>query len=96
MEVFLDLLPNQPRNDATREDFRRLFRERWEERLDDSVERVWDLPAIIVQPRGEYLPLLLEARELCLAEEGCINRDCKGLPLTKWFPDGSSPDLFVH
>jgi len=67
MEVFLDLLPNQPKNDTTREGFRGIMRQRLEERLTDSVERIWDLPAMIVKPRGEYLPLLLEARELYIA-----------------------------
>ena len=78
MEVFLDLLSNQPKNDSTRENFRGLFRQRLEERLEDSVERVWDLPAIMVKPRGEYLPLLLEARELYVAGHfySCVAMDC--------------------
>lgn len=66
-EVFLDLLPNQPKNDQTRDSFRNLLRERFEQGLSDSVERIWDLPPIIVKPHGEYLALLLEARELYVA-----------------------------
>jgi hypothetical protein len=37
-----------------------------EKRIDASVDRVWDLPAIIVKAEGEYLNLLREARDLYL------------------------------
>lgn len=68
MGVFLDLLPNQPKNDRGRENFRQILRQRFEERLDVSVERIWDLPPIILQrPQNEYVVLLLEARELFVA-----------------------------
>lgn len=64
MEVFLDLLPNQPKNDQARENFRQMLRERFEERLPASVERIWELPPIILQqPKNDYVGLLLEARE---------------------------------
>jgi hypothetical protein len=66
MDVFLDLLPNQPKNEQTRESFRQLLRQRFEDTLTDAVERVWDLPSIVVKPQGEYLTLLLEARALYL------------------------------
>jgi hypothetical protein len=65
LEVFLDLLPNQPKNDKTREEFRKMLRDRLEKVLDESVERIWDLPPLIVnEPIGDYVPMLLEAREL--------------------------------
>ncbi len=68
MQVFLDLLPNQPRNDQTRKEFEQMMRGKFEERLPESVERVWELPPIILkEPFGEYIELLLEARELFLA-----------------------------
>lgn len=66
-KVFLDLLSNQPKNDQTREKFRELLRQRFEGRLTDAVERVWDLPPLILRAHREYLVLLLEARELYLA-----------------------------
>ncbi len=66
MDIFLDLLPNLPKNDQTRESFRQLLRQRFEDVLTDAVERVWDLPPMVVKPQGEYLTLLLEARALYL------------------------------
>jgi hypothetical protein len=66
MDIFLDLLPNLPKNDQTRESFRQLLRQRFEDALTDAVERVWDLPPMVVKPQGEYLTLLLEARALYL------------------------------
>lgn len=44
-----------------------MLRQRFEEALEDSVDRGWELPPIIVQPSGEYLELLLESRELYVA-----------------------------
>jgi hypothetical protein len=60
LNVFLDLLPNQPKNDQTRESFRGLLRQRFEKTLPDAVERIWKLPPIIIkEPFGEYMELLL-------------------------------------
>lgn len=68
MNVFIDLLPNHPKNDQTRDNFRQMLRQRFEERLPEVVERVWELPPIILkEPFEDYLALLLEARELFLA-----------------------------
>ena len=64
MEVFLDLRPTQPKNEQTREIFRRSLQQRFEQELSDSVERIWDLPPITVRLNGDYLALLQEAREL--------------------------------
>jgi hypothetical protein len=62
--VFLDLLPNAPKTDQSREKFRQILRERFEQRLPNSVDRIWLLPPLILKPEGEYLALLLEARDL--------------------------------
>src|SRR5262249_20041484 len=67
MDMFLDLLPNQPRNEARGKSFRDSLRQELENRLADSVERIWELPPMLERPRGEYLPLLLEARALYVA-----------------------------
>ncbi len=67
MQVFLDLLPNQPKNERSRENFREMLREKLEGRLADSVERIWDLPAVVLKLQGAYLDLLLESRELYVA-----------------------------
>jgi hypothetical protein len=63
-EVFMDFLPNSPRTDQERENFCHMLRERFEERLRMSAERIWDLPPIVLrQPREEYVKLLLEAEQ---------------------------------
>jgi hypothetical protein len=66
-DFFLDLLPNQPKNDQTRANIRKLLQQRYEDVLPNAVERVWELPPMIVKPQKEYLSLLLEARELYIA-----------------------------
>jgi hypothetical protein len=67
MGVFLDLLPNQPKNDQSRENFRQMLEDKFREKIPDAVERIWDLPPIILKkPNENYLALLLEARELFL------------------------------
>jgi hypothetical protein len=65
IEVFLDLLPNQPKNEQSRESFRQLLRQRFEAVLADAVERMWDLPPIVLlKPHSDYLNLVIEARDL--------------------------------
>jgi hypothetical protein len=67
-KVFLDLLPNQPKDDQTRESNRRMLRAQFEGQLADNVERMWELPPIILnQASGRYRDLLLEARDLFIA-----------------------------
>ena len=66
MSLFLDLLPNQPKDDSAREDIKNILKQRFEAGLADSIERIWDLPPIAVNPEGEYLALLQEARQLYL------------------------------
>lgn len=80
MEVFVDFLPNQPRTEQTRETFRQLLRDGFERSLASTVERMWDLPPVIVKRHGDYLEMLLEARELyirgffysCVAMSGVV------------------------
>jgi hypothetical protein len=68
MNVLLDVMPNMPRNEQTRESFGNILRQKFEQRLPDAVERIWELPPIILQrPEGEHARILLEARELFIA-----------------------------
>ena len=68
MQVFLDVLPNSPRDDQTRKEFERMLRQEFESQLPKSVERIWELPPIVLkEPFGEYVDLLLETRQLFLA-----------------------------
>jgi len=68
MNVFLDLLPNQPKNDEARKSFRQLLQARFERTLPEAVERIWKLPPIILkEPFGDYVELLLETRDLFVA-----------------------------
>lgn len=67
ISVFLDMLPNFPKGEKSRADLRDILRTEFENRVSDSVERVWDLPAVILQHKGEYLELLVEARQLYVA-----------------------------
>src|SRR5262245_48293864 len=62
-QTFLDELSNQPKNDQTRVFFRKLLLGKFEERLNECVERMFELPAIYVLT-GDYLDLLLESRQL--------------------------------
>jgi len=63
--VYIDLLSNQPKNEHTREQARQSLQNRFGLRLTDAVERLWDLPPVILQrPNDEYVSLLVEAREL--------------------------------
>ena len=63
-EVFIDFLPNQPKNEQTLESSRQMLRQQFEQRLPSAVERIWDLPPIMVWPSETYHELLLEARHL--------------------------------
>lgn len=65
MPVYVDLLPNQPKNAEVRELFGRQLTEAFEKRLPAAVERIWELPPLMVkEPLGEYVSLLREARDL--------------------------------
>jgi len=63
--VYMDFLPNQPKNDQSREEIADLLRGKFEQRLPDAIDRYWELPSIIVlNPDDKYRELLSEAREL--------------------------------
>jgi len=62
--IFLDLLPNKPQNEETRQSFQQMLRLRLESKLPQAAERIWDLPPAMVKAQGEYLSLLIEARDL--------------------------------
>ncbi len=65
VEVYVDFLSNQPNNKQTREEFRQILLSQFELRLPGAVERMFDLPPLIIKrPNAEYLDLLQEAREL--------------------------------
>src|SRR5262245_13554111 len=80
-EVYVDLLMNQPKNEINRKNVANLFRQQFERGLEESVDRYWDLPQLILEPKAEYLELLLEARDLyiggrfysCVAMCGIVN-----------------------
>ena len=63
-EVYIDFLPNQPKNEIFRQYAAERLRQQLEGRPEASVDRQWELPQLIVKPEGEYLELLLEARDL--------------------------------
>ena len=68
LEVFLDVLPDNPKNDQMRENFKDILREKFDNALSDAVERIWELPPIVLQKRPrEYVGLLVEARDLFIA-----------------------------
>jgi hypothetical protein len=63
-----DVTPNTPKTERTREDFGNILRQKFEQRLPEAVERIWELPPLILQePFGDYVSLLVEARELFIA-----------------------------
>jgi hypothetical protein len=67
MTVYLDVLANTPKTDAARFNFKHVLRLKFDERVEDSVERIWELPPIILREPGPYVELLLESRELFIA-----------------------------
>jgi len=62
--VYLDLLSNQPKNEISRQNAAVRLWQQLEGRIDAAIDRQWELPPIIVNPEGEYLELLKEARDL--------------------------------
>ena len=63
IDVFIDFLPNQ-----SRETLGKILRERFAQRLDASVDRLLDLPRLMLQqPANEYATLLCEARDLFIS-----------------------------
>src|SRR6266498_3138720 len=81
-EVYVDFLSNQPKNEISRQNAADRLRWQLAMRLDASIDRGFELPSLIVNnPDGEYLALLLEARQLyidgyfyaCVAMCGIVN-----------------------
>lgn len=65
LPVYIDFLSNRPKTEAAREEFRELLRSKFDLKLSDAVERMWELPPLILlRPNDEYIGLLTEAREL--------------------------------
>ncbi len=63
--VYVDLNANKPKSDQTRGQFREMLQDKFDLKLAHSVERLWDLPPVILQrSNDEYVNLLVEAREL--------------------------------
>lgn len=64
IDVWFDFLPNQP-NDATgRGHVERFLSATFQAQIDAAIDRVFQLPAVMVHPPGEYTDLLAEAREV--------------------------------
>lgn len=55
---------NESRNDQVREEIRLYLRHRFEEKLPEAVERIWDLPNLVLKPSEIYTELLIEAFDL--------------------------------
>jgi hypothetical protein len=68
IDVLLDLMPNAPKNEQTKKDFGNILRQTFEQHLPEAVERIWELPPIMLQgPSKGYAALLIEARNLFIA-----------------------------
>jgi hypothetical protein len=67
IDAYLDLLPNLPKTEQSRDLLRAAMRARFEAALPEAIERTWELPGIMVNPLGAYLALLREAREVFCA-----------------------------
>ena len=64
MEVYIDFLPNQPKDEQGKKMLRQMLSTRFEQKLTSAVERIFDLPPLMLKPECDYLRLLVEAREL--------------------------------
>jgi hypothetical protein len=66
--VFYDLDSNEPKDEQRRNQFRQVLRDKFELKLSDAVERIWQLPPVILhRSDDEYVRLLVEARDLYIA-----------------------------
>jgi len=58
---------SESRNDQVREEIRQYLHHRFEEKLPEAVERIWDLPNLVLKKPSEiYTELLIEAFDLYL------------------------------
>lgn len=64
IDVWMDFLPNQPNTPEGRNTLERFLRQRVEKQLESAVDRLFQLPPVMVQASGEYISLLAEAREV--------------------------------
>ena len=56
LEAFPDSLSNQPKNDQPRQTFRELLRQKFEEHLPDTVERIWNCHRSFSKHRASTSP----------------------------------------
>jgi len=73
MEVYIDFLPNQPKDEQGKKMLREMLSTRFEQKLPAAVERIFDLPPLMLKPEGDYLRLLVEARELYVEGRLCCD-----------------------
>jgi len=67
LEVLYIDYHSKPRNDQAREEIRQYLRHRFEGKLPEAVERIWDLPKLVLKNPSEiYTELLIEAFDLYL------------------------------
>jgi hypothetical protein len=63
--VYVDFSANRPKTEQAKDEFREQLQIRFDKNLPDAVDRMFELPPLVLQtPDGEYLNLLLEARQL--------------------------------
>ncbi len=62
---YVDIKAKLPHDDQFRNHFMQELRTKFEEGLSNAVERIWEIPSLALQgPKGPYVDLLKEAREL--------------------------------
>jgi hypothetical protein len=62
---YKDVRANEPRNDRTREQFRHALEDKFDLGLAEAVERIWELPSVILKRADdEYVRLYVEASDL--------------------------------
>ena len=64
VDVWFDFLPNQPRTPEGRAVLEDFIRRRFDAQVAAAVDRIHQLPAVMVHAPGEYVALLAEAREV--------------------------------
>jgi len=66
--AYKDVRSNEPKNDQTRQQFGQSLEEKFGLGLSESVERIWELPAVILKRADdEYVRLYVEASDLFVA-----------------------------
>jgi hypothetical protein len=63
--AYVDVRSNEPRNAQSRQQFEKSLEDKFRIQLSDAVERIWELPQVILKnANDEYVRLFVEAREL--------------------------------